>query len=48
MALLKEAQPFCLQPATKYDRKSDNIEPESLPHANISESKGTGGALQDL
>lgn len=39
---------FCLQPGTKYVRKSDNIEPKSLPQANISERKERGGALQDL
>lgn len=40
--------PVCLQPGTKYVRKSDNIEPKSLPQTNISERKGRGGALQDL
>lgn len=40
--------PFCLEPGTKYVRKSDNMEPKSLPQTNISERKWRGGALQDL
>ena len=37
--------PFCLQPGTKYVRKSDNIEPKSLPQANINERKEKGGNI---
>lgn len=46
MALLRD--PFCLQPGTKYVRKSDNAEPKSLPRVNINERKIKEETSQDL